>query len=177
MHYLILGVDPTVVVQAPWWSAVVISVATAITAVMGVVSWFQARSTAEGAKKAAEASQASAAATATAVQKVKTTLADTTSAVVSKLNESLEVSHVIHGLVNNDMHRALVAILDLARWKAGQTGNPEDEAAADRAKAALDLHDDKQAAVDASAAAALAAAKEGRAPEQASAPRRFTDER
>lgn len=62
--------------------------------------------------------------------------------------ETLKVSNTIHTLVNNQMHLALKAIVDLTEEKARRTGKPEDRAAADEAKERLANHDAKQSIVD-----------------------------
>jgi DNA-binding ferritin-like protein len=75
------------------------------------------------------------------VEHVKTALKESDVAVTAKLN-------TIHGLVNSAMKVQLKLVAELSRWKANETKNAGDMAAADLAEKMLREHDDAQVVLD-----------------------------
>jgi hypothetical protein len=61
-----------------------------------------------------------------------------------KLDATLRAVKGVHSLVDGGLHKALAELVRLTREKAELTGAPEDAAAADTARAALEEHDRKE---------------------------------
>jgi len=83
------------------------------------------------------------------VKEVKTALEETTSATSEKLDKIAETSDKTHTLVNSNMGVQLKLNAELSRWKADQTKDKSDEAAAIQAEHMFREHEGKQATVDA----------------------------
>jgi hypothetical protein len=123
------------------WNAVIGAIMTI------VVAWMQMR-TKLSVDKGNDDNAKVAGVQAKKTEEVKVALATNTADTNKRLDDQGKTLVTVHTLVNNDMHKALATIADLARWKANQTQVPEDAHAADAAELNLKAHDFKQDTVD-----------------------------
>ncbi len=101
----------------------------------------------EAARKVAEVARAQAE-TSRHVEDVKDALKQSTVAAAVKADEGLKIAKDTHTLVNSNMGVQLRLNAELSRWKANQTGLPEDARAADVAERMIREHEAKQRLVD-----------------------------
>lgn len=122
--------------------------------VLAILGYLQARTNSSiddavvSAKKSAIEASAKVEEAAVKVEAVKETLDESTKRTDTKLDGLAGVANSTHILVNNNMAIQLKLNAELSRWKATQTGKPEDEKAALLAERLVAEHEAKQKTVD-----------------------------
>lgn len=118
-------------------------------AVTGLFTHLSTLNTAEKAQQAAEQVEKRVIVAAQKVEEVKAALVEKDENMDVRLDGIVKMGVRNHVLLNSNMGIQLKSNAALSRWKADQTGKPEDKAAADEAQDMYEEHQRKQTQLDA----------------------------